>query len=100
VRRLIVYPENMKKNLEKSKDAIFSQRVLLELVKKGLSRDKAYELTQRNAMKAWKEGSEFRELLKNDGEVGKYLTDREIDACFDLSYYLRYVDGIFKRLRL
>jgi len=100
VRRLIVYPENMKKNLEKSKDAIFSQRVLLELVRKGLSREKAYELTQRNAMKSWKEGSEFRELLKNDREVEKYLTNREIDACFDLRYYLRYVDGIFKRLRL
>jgi len=100
VRRLIVYPENMKKNLGKSKNAIFSQRVLLELVKKGLSRERAYELTQRNAMKAWKEGSEYRELLKKDREVEKYLTKREIDACFELKYYLRYVDRIFKRLKL
>ena len=100
VRRLIVYPENMKKNLGKSKNAIFSQRVLLELVKKGLSRERAYELTQRNAMRAWKEGSEYRELLKKDREVEKYLTKREIDACFELKYYLRYVDRIFKRLKL
>ncbi len=100
VRRLIVYPDNMKKNLEKSKNTIFSQRVLLELVNKGLSREKAYELTQRNAMTAWKEGSEYRELLKKDKKVQKYLTEREIDACFDLKYYLRYVDKIFKRLKL
>jgi len=100
VMRLIVYPENMEKNLEKSKNTIFSQRVLLELVKKGLSRERAYELAQRNAMKAWKEGSEYRELLKKDREVVKYLTKRQIDACFNLRYYLRYVDRIFKRLRL
>lgn len=100
VRRLIVYPENMKKNLEKSKNTIFSQRVLLELVKKGLSREKAYELTQRNAMRAWKEGSEYREFLKKDREVEKYLTNRDIDVCFNLKYYLRYVDRIFKRLKL
>ncbi len=100
VRRLLVYPENMKKNLEKNKNAIFSQRILLELVKKGLSREKAYELTQRNAMKARKEDSEYRELLENDREVEKYLTKKEIDACFNLSYYLRYVNLIFKRLKL
>ncbi len=100
VRRLIVYPQNMKKNLEKSKNAIFSQRVLLGLVKKGLSRERAYELTQRNAMRAWKEGSEYRELLKKDKEVEKYLTKREIDDCFNLNYYLRYVNIIFKRLKL
>jgi len=100
VKRLIVYPENMKKNLEKSKNTIFSQRVLLQLVKKGLPREKAYELTQRNAMKAWKEDSEYRELLENDKEVGKYLTKKEIDACFNLNYYLRYVNVIFKRLKL
>ena len=100
VRKLIVYPENMKRNLEKSKNTIFSQRVLLELVRKGLSREKAYGLTQRNAMKAWKEGSEYRELLKKDKEVARYLTKREIDTCFNLNYYLRYVDRIFERLKL
>jgi len=100
MRSLIVYPENMKNNLEKSKNTIFSQRVLLELVKKGVSRDKAYELTQRNAMKAWKEGKEYRELLKKDREMERYLTRREIDACFNLKYYLRYVDTIFRRLNL
>ncbi len=100
VRRLIVYPENMKENLERSKNTIFSQRILLELVKKGISRERAYELTQRNAMKAWKEGGEYREFLKKDKEVQKYLTKREIDACFDLKYYLRYVDTVFKRLKL
>jgi adenylosuccinate lyase len=100
IRKLIIYPENMKKNLEKSKNAIFSQRVLLELVNKGLSRERAYELTQRNAMRAWKEGSEFRGFLEKDREVKKYLTDKEISACFNLNYYLRYVDRIFKRLKL
>jgi len=100
VKKLIVYPGNMKKNLERSKNIIFSQRVLLELVKRGVSREQAYELTQRNAMRAWKEAGEFREFLKKDGEVKRYLSEKEIDDCFDVKYYLRNVGKIFKRLGL
>jgi len=100
VKKLIVYPGNMKKNLERSKNIIFSQRVLLELVKRGVSREQAYELTQRNAMRAWKEADEFREFLKKDGEVKRYLSEKEIDDCFDVKYYLRNVGKIFKRLGL
>ncbi len=100
VDNLIVYPENMKRNLEKSKGLIFSQRVLLELINKGLSREEAYALVQRNAMKAWKGKGEFRELLLKDKGVKKVLREKEIEKCFDLNYYLRNVDKIFVRLRL
>lgn len=95
---LSVYPQNMLANLVKTKGLIFSQRVLLVLMKKGLSRPKAYDLVQRLAMKTLKEDSDFKENLAQDKEVGRYLDRAALDKIFDLDYYLRYVDKIFSRV--
>ncbi|MDI6690195.1 MAG: adenylosuccinate lyase [Actinomycetota bacterium] len=95
---LIVYPENMRKNLEKTGGIIFSQRVLLRLVGKGLSREEAYRLVQTNAMRVWHVKENFKDLLLKDTEITKYLSPAEIEDCFDLRYYLRNIDTIFKRL--
>jgi adenylosuccinate lyase len=97
---LQVYPQRMKENLELTKGLVFSQRVLLALIDKGLSRQRAYELVQRNAMRAWREREDFGDLLKNDAEVGESLSLAELNSLFDYQYYLRYVDGIFARLGL
>jgi len=97
---LSVYPENMLANLVKTRGLIFSQRVLLELMNKGLSRQKAYDLVQRLSMKSWKEGSDFRENLAKDKAVLRYLARKELDRIFDLDYYLRNVNKIFKRVGL
>ncbi len=97
---LNVYPDNMLANLVKTKGLIFSQRALLALMDKGLSRPKAYDLVQRCAMKTWKEGSQFRENLKNDKGVSGYFKDKDLDKIFDLDYYLRNVAKIFSRLGL
>lgn len=97
---LTVYPDNMLSNLIKTNGLIFSQRVLLELMNKGLTRTKAYDLVQRLAMKSWKENTGFEELLLEDKEILWYLNKNELDAIFDLEYYLRNVDKIFKRLGL
>jgi adenylosuccinate lyase len=97
---LQVYPQRMKENLELTKGLVFSQRVLLALIDKGLSRQRAYELVQRNAMRAWREREDFGDLLKNDAEVGESLSLAELNSLFDYQYYLRYVDEIFARLGL
>jgi len=98
---LQVYPENMEKNLERTRGLIFSQRVLLSLVEeKGLLRERAYELVQRNAMRSWRTGEDFRLLLKNDPEVSALLSPGEIDRLFDLDYYLKHVDLIYSRFGL
>jgi len=97
---LQVYPQRMKKNIELTKGLIFSQRVMLALIDKGLSRQKAYELMQRNAMKAWKGNKNFLSLLKADPEVTATLPPRELEPLFDTQYYLRYIDEIFKRVGL
>jgi adenylosuccinate lyase len=95
---LKVYPEKMRENLKKTKGLIFSERVLLELMKKGLSRKKAYSLVQRNAFRAKEKDLEFKECLLKDKGVTKYLKSREIEGCFNLKYYLRNVNRIYKRL--
>ena len=97
---LQVYPQRMKKNIELTKGLIFSQRVMLALIDKGLSRQKAYELMQRNAMKAWKGNKNFLSLLKADPEVTATLPPAELEPLFDTQYYLRYIDEIFKRVGL
>jgi len=97
---LNVYPQRMKHNLELTKGLIFSQRVMLALIDKGLSRQKAYELVQRNAMKSWKGNKNFLSLLKADSEVITSLPSGELEPLFDYQYYLRYVDDIFQRLGL
>jgi adenylosuccinate lyase len=97
---LQIYPKRMKQNLELTKGLIFSQRVMLALIDKGLSRQKAYELVQRNAMKAWRENKNFLTLLKVDPEVTATLPQEELEPLFDYQYYLRYIDDIFARLGL
>lgn len=97
---LNVYPENMLANLVKTRGLIFSQRVLLKLMEKGLARQKAYDLVQRCAMKTWREGSDFKDNLLKDKEVIRYASRKDLDKIFDLDYYLRHVGRIFRKVGL
>lgn len=97
---LKVNPENMIRNVEQTLGLIFSQRVMLALVEKGISRDWAYQLTQKNAMAAWDNKIEFKTLLLKDEEILTHLTSAEIEILFDYSYHLKNVDYIFKRVGL
>jgi adenylosuccinate lyase len=97
---LQVYPQRMRENLELTKGLVFSQRVMLALIEKGLSREEAYRLVQRNAMQAWKERVSFLDLLAGDAEVGKHLSKAELEGIFDYNYFIRHVDAIFARLGL
>jgi adenylosuccinate lyase len=96
--QLVVYPENMQKNLDKLGGLAHSQRVLLALTQKGVSREEAYALVQRNAMPVWRGEGEFRALLGADKEVSERLSPRELDELFDLNYHFKHVDTIFKRV--
>jgi adenylosuccinate lyase len=100
VDRLLVYPERMMKNLELSRGLFFSQAVLLALTGKGLTREQAYALVQRNAMQTWKSGKMFKQMLLEDTEVMKLLSRQELEKLFDLSVYTRRVDEIFRRVGL
>ncbi|MCJ7656133.1 MAG: adenylosuccinate lyase [Dehalococcoidia bacterium] len=97
---LKVYPENMRRNLELTQGLVFSQRVLISLIDKGLSRQEAYELVQRNAMKAWRQRTSFLDLLMADTEVTAHLSERELKSLFDYNYFIKHVDKIFQRLGL
>ncbi len=97
---LRVFPERMRQNLEATRGVIFSQQVLLALARKGASREAAYRLVQRHAMRAWEEGAEFKALLLADPEVGKYLAPADVENCFDLGYHLRHLDTIYARTGL
>jgi len=96
--RLMVYPENMQKNLDKLGGLIHSQRVMLALTQKGASREEAYALVQRNAMPVWRGEGDFLAFLKADKDVKRFLTDAEIETNFDLGFHLKHVDTIFKRV--
>jgi len=96
--QLLVYPEAMKKNLEKLGGLVHSERVLLALVQKGLSREEAYKLVQRNAMKAWSGQGEFLDLLKHDPQVIQKIRESELEALFDFEHHVKHVDAIFKRV--
>jgi adenylosuccinate lyase len=96
--RLVVYPDNMRRNLDRLGGLVHSQRVLLALTQKGAAREDAYRLVQRNAMKAWDGGGDFLALLTADAEVRKYLSDAELAACFDLDFHFAHVDTIFRRV--
>ena len=96
--RLHVYPGRMKENMEKSFGLFNSQRVLLALIDKGISRENAYDIVQRAAMKSWKTETHFKKLLKKDREVRKYLSAGELDGIFDLRYYLKNIGYIFERV--
>jgi adenylosuccinate lyase len=96
--KLMVYPEAMRRNLDRLGGLIHSQRVLLALTEKGVARDDAYAIVQRNAMPAWRGKGEFLELLKADKDVAKALSARQLEALFDLGYHLKQVDTIFERV--
>jgi adenylosuccinate lyase len=98
--RLVVYPEHMRENLERSYGLVFSQRVLLALVEAGLSRDAAYKIVQRAAMCSWEQRRPFLELLRADGAVTDVLADGALQALFDYNYYLQNIDATFERLGL
>ena len=96
--KLIVYPQTMRKNLDRIGGLVHSQRVLLALTQKGVSREEAYRLVQRNAKKVWRGEGDFLTLLKTDPDVRNHLTESEIEQNFDLNSYLRHVDLIFSRV--
>jgi len=96
--KLLVYPENMQKNLDRLGGLVHSGRVLLALTQKGASREDAYKLVQRNAMKVWRGEGDFLTFLKRDPDVKKYLSDAELAERFDLGFHFKHVDTIFKRV--
>ena len=98
VKNLLVYPENMKINLNKTNGLIFSQSILLSLTQKGISRETAYSLVQTCAMESWQTKKDFKQLLLKDKEIKEYLSDQEISDLFDLRVQLRNVDKIFERV--
>ena len=95
---LVVYPERMLENINKSYGLYNSQRVLLKLIEKGMSRENAYQFVQRNAMESWSSKKDFKEILKEDKEIKKYLPAAEITKLFNLSYYTKNVNYIFRRV--
>jgi adenylosuccinate lyase len=95
---LVVRPERMRRNLESSHGLFFSQRLLLALVEAGLERSQAYELVQRNAMRAWEEEQDFETLIRSDGEIASTLDSDTLATVFDLAAYTRHVDVVFDRL--
>jgi adenylosuccinate lyase len=98
VDKLIVYPDNMRKNLDRLGGLVHSQRVLLALTQKGVTREDAYRLVQRNAMKAWRGEGDFLALLKADADVRKHLSEKELAANFDVDFHFAQVDAIFRRV--
>jgi len=95
---LVVYPENMLKNLNLTGGLVFSGQLLLTLTQKGVSREDAYVFTQRNAMKVWDEGGDYKDLLLNDEDIRAYLSPEEIEKVFDVKHYLRNVEKVFERV--
>ncbi|MXQ07023.1 adenylosuccinate lyase [Alphaproteobacteria bacterium GH1-50] len=98
IEKLVVYPDNMIANMNKFRGLVHSQRVLLALTQKGVSREDSYKFVQRNAMKVWEEGKDFMEELKADPEVRAALSEAEIEEKFDLAYHTKHVDTIFARV--
>jgi adenylosuccinate lyase len=97
---LLVYPERMQKNMNETRGLYFSQALLLALISKGITREEAYQLVQQQAMACWNSDKDFKEFVLQDPEIGKLLSNEELENCFDLKKQLRNVDRIFKRLGL
>ncbi len=97
---LVVFPDRMKENMKITYGLIFSQRVMLELIEKGMSREEAYDLVQPLTAKAWDEKQQFKPLVENNKEITSKLSQAEIDEIFDYHYQIRHVDEIFKRVCL
>ncbi|MDA3130407.1 adenylosuccinate lyase [Aliibacillus thermotolerans] len=98
IKQLTVYPENMKKNMDKTYGLIYSQQVLLTLINKGMVREEAYDTVQPKAMEAWEKGISFQQLIEEDPTISKVLTQEEIRACFDPEYHTKHIDTLFKRV--
>jgi len=98
IEKLLVYPQNMQKNLDRLGGLVHSQRILIALTQKGASREDAYKFVQRNAMPVWRGEGDFLTLLKQDADVKKYMSDAELEEKFDLGYHFKHVDTIFKRV--
>jgi adenylosuccinate lyase len=96
--KLVIYPDNMAANLDRLGGLVHSQRVLIALTNKGVSREDAYRLVQRNAMQAWRGKGDFLTLLKADKDVLAHMSAQEIEQNFDLSHHMKHVDTIFKRV--
>ena len=97
---LKIYTDRMYQNIESTKGILFSQRILLTLIEKGISRDDAYKIVQNHSMKCWDEGKDFRELIRNDDSLSGYLSSKDLDEIFDYGYYTRFVDDIYQRVGL
>ncbi|WP_018932344.1 adenylosuccinate lyase [Gracilibacillus lacisalsi] len=100
VKNLTVFPENMKRNIDRTYGVIFSQRVLLSLIDQGMSREEAYDIVQPNAMKAWETATPFRHLIEQEERINSTLSKEQLDDCFDYTYHLKNVDQIFKKIGL
>jgi adenylosuccinate lyase len=98
VKGMLVYPARMRENLERSHGVVFSGTMLLELARRGVSREQAYEWVQRNAMRSSEEGRDFKQLLLADADIMRVLTQRDVDDVFELKVQLRHVDEIFDRV--
>ena len=98
IKNLVVYPDQMQKNLDKLGGLINSQRILLELTQKGMTREDSYEAVQRNAMPVWLEGKDFKALLKSDTKIRAFLNENEIDELFNPDFHFKHVETIFKRV--
>ena len=98
VKNLLVYPDNMMKNLEKLGGLVFSQRVLLALTQGGMDRETSYEIVQRNAKKVWEKDLDFLSELKSDSEVKKIIKEKELESLFDIGYHTKNIDKIFTRV--
>jgi adenylosuccinate lyase len=97
VERLVVYPDTMRKNLERLGGLVNSQRVLLALTQKGVSKEAAYAAVQRNAMKVWRGEGVFSELLMADADIRPHLSDAELAELFDVAYHFKHLDTLFER---
>ncbi|MFI8713868.1 adenylosuccinate lyase [Brevibacillus brevis] len=100
VKNLTVFPENMKRNMDRTFGLIYSQQVMLKLIEKGMSREQAYDTVQPRAMQAWEEQCSFRAIVDEDATVSSTLSKEELDECFDYRYHLKHVGTIFQRLGL
>ncbi len=98
VEKLVIYPEQMERNLNLTNGIFFSQAIMLKLVKKGLSRENSYRVVQRSALKAWDEGKDFKKIVSKDSAVKKYLSKKEIEQSCNLKNYLKHIDDIFVRV--
>jgi adenylosuccinate lyase len=98
IKNLEVYPQHMDENLNKLNGLVYSQQVLMKLASLGISREASYEMVQRNALKVWKNGRAFKELLLEDEEIKKHLSVKDIEEIFNIDYHLKYVDELFGRV--